>query len=341
MLNPLPLTLALGAYDHTRDVTDGTVRIEGVQLRTLDLPIEEIFYRFTLHREWDASEMSMGKYIALRSQEGGADESHADARIMALPVFISRAFRHSMFYVREGSAIRRPEDLQGKRIGIPEWAQTAGIYGRGYLSDYVGIKLGSIEWVQAGVNDPGRKEKVTLKLPDGIRLRSVPDSSLNAMLLKGEIDCAMTARPPAAHGRGLVRLMPESLPLEAKYFQDTNIFPIMHSLVLKAPVLDAHPWVAMNLYKAFDEARRRSIARLSDVTASHAPLAWMEDYTARMRRIFGDDFFPYGVGSGRGGEINRATLQAFLKFGFEQGVCQRLLDVDELFPKQVLASYKV
>ncbi len=332
-MNPLPLTLALGPYDHTRDVTDGTVRAEGIQLRTLDLPIEEIFYRFTLYREWDISEMSMGKYIALRSQD--------DTSITALPVFISRAFRHSMFYVREGSAIKRPEDLAGKRIGIPEWAQTAGIYGRGYLSDYVGLKLKDITWVQAGVNEPGRKEKVKLKLPEGIQYINVPDNSLNTMLLNGELDAIMSARPPIGLGNGIARLMPDSQAAEQQYFKDTNIFPIMHSLVLKTPVLDAHPWVGMNLYKAFLEAKNRSMERLSDVTASHAPMAWLTDTTTRLRSIFGDDFYPYGIGPERGGRINHATLAAFLKFGFEQGVCYRHLDVEELFPKQVLASYKV
>jgi len=332
-VNPLPLTLALGPYDQTRDLTDGTVRVEGVQLRTLDLPIEEIFYRFTLHREWDVSEMSMGKYIALRSQD--------DASVMALPVFISRAFRHSMFYVKEGSVIRSPENLQGKRIGIPEWAQTAGIYGRGYLSDYVGVKLSSIQWVQAGVNEAGRKEKVKLHLPGGIDYRAADTGCLNDMLLSGELDAVMSARPPAAFGKGIVRLMPDYQAAEEQYFKDTSIFPIMHGLVLKGPVLEAHPWVGMSFYKAFLEAKNRSMERLSDVTASHAPLAWLAEYTARMRSTFGDDFFPYGIGPGRGGDINRATLTAFLKFGFEQGVCQRQLAVEELFPKQVLASYKV
>ncbi len=332
-MNPLALTLALGPYDHTRDVTDGTVRVEGVQLRTLDLPIEEIFYRFTLHREWDVSEMSMGKYVALRSQD--------DTSVVALPVFISRAFRHSMFYVREGSSIRQAEDLHGKRIGVPEWAQTAGIYGRGYLSDYVGLKLKDIEWVQAGVNEPGRREKVLLKLPEGMQYRSVESGSLNQMLLNDEIDAIMSARPPAALGKGIARLMPDCQAAEEQYFRDTNIYPIMHGLVLKGPLLEAHPWLGMNFYKAFLEAKNRSVQRLSDVTASHAPVAWMADYAARMVSVFGDDFFPYGLAAGRGGDINRATLAAFLKFGFEQGVCHRLLDVEELFPRQVLASYKV
>ncbi|MEO7886665.1 MAG: 4,5-dihydroxyphthalate decarboxylase, partial [Polaromonas sp.] len=140
---------------------------------------------------------------------------------------------------------------------------------------------------------------------------------------------------------GLVRLIADSQAAEEAYFRQTSIFPIMHALVLKGPVLDAHPWVAMNLYKTFLEAKNRSMERLSDVTASHAPMAWMADHTERMRSIFGEDFYPYGIGTGRGGDINRATLEAFLKFGFEQGVCHRKLAVEELFPSQVLGSYKV
>ena len=332
-MNPLPLTMALGPYDQTRDVTDGSIPIEGVQLRTLNLPIEEIFYRFTLHREWDISEMSMGKYIALCAQ--------GDTSITALPVFVSRAFRHSMFYVKAGSSIAKPEDLHGKRIGIPEWAQTAGIYGRGYLSDYLGLDLASMQWVQAGVNQPGRAEKVRLTLPAGINYTSAPDKSLNQMLLDGSVDAVMSARAPAAFGKDIQRLMPDYQAAELAYFKATRVYPIMHALVIKTAVLDAHPWVAMNVYKAFLQAKTQSMARLSDITASHAPLPWLADYAGRMQGIFGADFFPYGVGADAGGQINRATLEAFCKFGHAQGVCDRLLDVDELFSKNVLGSFKV
>ncbi len=325
--------MALGPYDQTRDVTDGSVPIEGVQLRTLNLPIEEIFYRFTMYREWDISEMSMGKYIALRAQ--------GDTSMTALPVFVSRAFRQSMFYVTAGSAVQRPEDLQGKRIGIPEWAQTAGIYGRGYLSDYLGLDLASIQWVQAGVNQPGRVEKVRLTLPAGIHYTSAPDKSLNQMLLDGSVDAVMTARPPAGLGQGIERLMPDYQALELSYFKATHIYPIMHALVIKTAVLDAHPWVAMNVYKAFMQAKTQSMARLSDITASHAPLPWLADYTGRLEAVFGADFFPYGIGQDSGGQINRATLAAFCKFGHDQGVCDRLLSVEELFAKNVLGSFKV
>lgn len=326
-MNKVPLTLAIGDYEHTRDLATGQVPVQGVDLNVLYLPPEEAFFRFTFFREWEVSEMSMGKYVSLRSQEDNA--------IAAIPVFPSRVFRHSMIYVREGGNITRAEQLKGKRIGVPEWAQTAVIYARGYLVRDAGVPLDSVEWVQAGVNEAGRVEKVKLKLPKGIRLRSEPEHSLNAMLLAGDIDAVLSARPPRAFGNGIVRLFPDYEAVEAAYFKKTRIFPIMHVIVIKTEVLERHPWLAMNLYKAFEEAKRRSIERLSDITASHAPLAWLAPYTERMKSLFGEDFWPYGL------EKNRTTLQAFVDFAFEQGVCHRRLELEDLFPKQVLTSFKV
>jgi 4,5-dihydroxyphthalate decarboxylase len=321
------LTLAIGDYEHTRDLASGHVPVQGATLNVLTLPPEEAFFRFTHFREWEVSEMSMGKYVSLRSQE--------DDGIAAIPVFPSRVFRHSMIYVRDGGALERAEQLKGKRIGVPEWAQTAVIYARGHLAHQARVPLDSIEWVQAGVNEPGRVEKVKLKLPAGVRLKPEPTRSLNEMLLAGELDAVLSARPPQGLGSGIRRLFSDYESAEKGYFRQTGIFPIMHVIVIKADLLARHPWLAMNLYKAFEEAKRRSIERLSDITASHAPLAWLAPYVERMKALFGEDFWPYGL------EKNRKTLQAFVDFAFEQGVCHRKLALEELFPGQVLASFKV
>ena len=326
-MNKVPLTLAIGDYEHTRDLATGQVPVQGVDLNVLYLPPEEAFFRFTFFREWEVSEMSMGKYVSLRSQEDNA--------IAAIPVFPSRVFRQSMIYVREGGRITRPEQLKGKRIGVPEWAQTAVIYTRGYLVHQADVPLASVDWIQAGVNEAGRVEKVKLKLPEGVRLRPEPERSLNEMLLAGDIDAVLSARPRRGFGRGIARLFPDYEAVEMAYFKNTGVFPIMHVIVIKTEVLERHPWLAMNLYKAFEEAKRRSIERLSDITASHAPLAWLAPYTERMKSLFGEDFWPYGL------EKNRTTLQAFVDFAFEQGVCHRRLALEDLFPKQVLTSFKV
>jgi len=326
-MDKVALTLAIGDYEHTRDLASGRVPVQGATLNVLTLPPEEAFFRFTHFREWEVSEMSMGKYVSLRSQD--------DEGLAAIPVFPSRVFRQSMIYVREGGSIARPEQLKGARIGVPELAQTAVIYARGYLAHQVGVPLDSVEWVQAGVNEAGRVEKVKLKLPGGVRLRPEPARSLNDMLLAGELDAVLSARPPRNLGEGIRRLFSDYEAVEAAYFRETGVFPIMHVIVIRTDVLARHPWLAMNLYKAFDEAKRRSIERLSDITASHAPLAWLAPYAERMKALFGEDFWPYGL------EKNRKTLQAFVDFAFEQGVCHRKLALEELFPKQVLSSFKV
>jgi len=326
-MEKLPITLAIGDYDHTRDVATGQVPVHGVNLNVLTLRPEEMFFRFTFFREWEVSEMSMGKYVSLRSQN--------DQSIAAIPVFPSRAFRHSMLYVRDGGKITQPGQLKGVRVGVPEWAQTAVIYMRGYLHHQAGVPLDSVEWVQAGVNEAGRVEKVELRLPRGVKLRAEPTRSLNDMLLAGDIDAALSARPPRAFGQGIRRLFPDYEPVEAAYFKETGIFPIMHVIAMKSDVLQRHPWLAMNLYKAFEEAKHRSMERLSDITAAHAPLAWLPSYAERMKTLFGEDFWPYGL------DPNRTTLQAFVDFAHEQGVCHRRLELEELFPEQVLASFRV
>ena len=330
MMNRLQLTLALGDYDHTRDVAYGVVRPEGLEIRYLNLPVEEIFFRFIKFREWDVSEMSFGKYVSLVSQD--------KCGFVGIPVFPSRVFRLSSFYVRSDGSIRSPSALAGARIGIPEWAQTAAIYTRGYIAHELGAPLDSIEWVQAGVNEPGRADKVVLKLPAGLRYRQEPQRSLNAMLLESEIDVILSARQPAAFTAGdsrVTRLFPDYRAQEEAYFRKTGVFPIMHVIAMRREVYEANPWVATALFKAFEEAKARSLRRLADITASHAPLPWLDDYIARMRGLFGEDLWPYGI------EPNRATLEAFLQYAFEQGVCHRKLTPEDLFAREVQSAVKV
>jgi 4,5-dihydroxyphthalate decarboxylase len=313
----LPLSLAVGHYDHVRDL-----RPHGISLNTTNLQIEEIFFRFTKFREWDASEMSFGKVVALMAEP--------EPPIIALPVFVSRVFRHSAIYLRQGSGIRRPQDLAGKRVGVPEWAQTATIYVRGMLAHEYGVDLRSIAWTQAGVREPGRVEKVKLHLPPGLRVTPAPERSLADMLAKGDLDAAISARNPGGE-----RLFPDYPPEELAYFRKTRIFPIMHVVVLRREVYERDRWVAMNLMQAFEEAKERSLARAAEIGASAVPVPWVADHARRWQEVAGEDFWPYGV------EPNRPTLEAFLQYSFEQGICSRRLQVDELFAPETLQRAKI
>jgi 4,5-dihydroxyphthalate decarboxylase len=329
-MSNIHLTMALSEYDHARDLLDGTVPVGGVDLTVLNLPVEEIFYRFTLHREWDVSEMSFAKFIALKSQ--------GDDSLVGIPVFVSRAFRHSSLYVRADSAITRPEQLSGKRVGLPEWAQTAAIYSRGMLTHDFGVDLTSIHWHQAGVNDPGRVEKVTLNLPEGLRYTPVADKSLTEMLLSGDLDAILTARPPAPYsaGDGRIRRVFENYrEVELDYWKRTGIFPIMHLIALRREGYERHRWVAMNLFKAFEKAKDKSLARARDITVSFFPLPWMPEVAKSAQSLMGEDFWPYGI------EANRTTLEAFAQYAFEQGVCQKRVAVEDLFAPEVRSTFKV
>jgi 4,5-dihydroxyphthalate decarboxylase len=146
-MGKIRLTAALGDYDHVRDLLTGRIPVSGVDLTPLVLPTEEIFQRFFHHREWEVSEFSFAKYVAL---VGAGDRS-----MVGLPVFPSRVFRHGSAYVRSDSTLTRFEELRGLRVGIPEWAQTAAVYGRGALTHTYGVPLSEISWVQAGVNEAG------------------------------------------------------------------------------------------------------------------------------------------------------------------------------------------
>lgn len=326
----LHLTLATADYDHVRDLTNGVVRADGIVLTGFVLPVEEIFFRFIKNREWDISEMSFGKFIAFASQ--------GNSPFIGIPVFPSRVFRHSAFYVRADRGIVSPKDLEGKTVGIPEWAQTAGMYARGYLAETAGVDLTRIKWVQAGVNQAGRDEKVEFKLPPGIQYSQRRDSSLGAMLLSGEIDAAVSAHAPDAFdtaGGKIVRLYPDYRPEEMRYHAATGIFPIMHVIALRRAVFERYPWVAMNMLKAFEEAKARSLARINDLTASRIPVPWSASVAGEWSKGFGDDPFPYGL------EANRKTLEAFCRFAHDQGVTAKRMTPDDLFPKEVRAGVRV
>jgi len=324
------LSLAISYYDHVSDLLRGRVRAEGISLTAIELPVEEIFFRTVSFAEWDVAELSMGKYVALVGT--GASP------YCAIPVFPSRVFRQSAFYVATRAAIAGPSDLAGRRVGIPEWAQTATIYARAYLQHQCGVNLRDIHWMQSGVNQPGRVEKVTLSLPKGVTIEHVADRSLNDMLLTGDVDAIISAREPAAFLAGdprVGRLWPDYRPIEQAYYRETGIFPIMHVIAIKAATFDRNPWIAMNLFKAFEEAKANSLKQLASGVTSRLPIPWFHHAAVEAGRILGDDLWPYGI------EPNRRTLEAFLLYCHEQGVTKCKVQIEELFPPEVGKFFKI
>jgi 4,5-dihydroxyphthalate decarboxylase len=324
------LTLAIGDYDHVRDLVSGEVQVQGVDLTCMRFSVEETFFRFARFREWDISEFSMAKYCSLRA---AGDES-----LTAIPAFPSRSFRHAAIFVRSDGPVDDPGALAGARIGVPEWTQTATVYARGLLQHQYGLDLREVQWFQGGTNEPGRIEGIKLDPPPGFSLTPVADKSLNDMLLAGELDAVIAAHAPDEFDSGsgkVVRLFSDYRAEEEAYYRDTGVFPIMHVVALRRDVHDAHPWVAMNLYTAFREAKCRAVERALDTNAPRYPVPWSPANAQRAQELFGDDFWPYGI------EDNRTTLDAFLGFAHEQGACAKRLTPDDLFPDEVKAEFRI
>lgn len=330
-MEKLHLTVACGDYDRTKALLDGSVQPEGIRLNYLPLQAEEIFWRMGGHKEFDASEMSLSNQITMVSR--------GNPPFVAIPVFPSRFFRHSCVFINVDSGIKRPEDLKGKKIGAPEYSITAAVWIRGMLQDDYGVKTHEMQWFVGGQEEPGRKERVALKLPPEIKVAPIPnDKTLNGMLESGEIDALISARAPSSFVKGspkVQRLFPNYKEVEVDYYRRTKIFPIMHVLVIRGDVYERHPWVARSLYKAFCEAKDRAIQAMRITNTLVCSLPWLFAEIEQVKQLFGSDWWPYGI------EPNRHVLETLIRYMGEQGLIDRPLKVEEVFAPSTAGEFKI
>jgi len=321
-MRKLQLTLACGRYDRTQALIDGRVQPEGVNLTFLPLRPGETFWRMLNHGEFDASEMSLSSYTILRSE--------GDTRFIAIPVFPSRVFRHSALYVRSDATIESPQDLKGKRVGVGNYQMTAAVWVRGFLTHDYGVKPEDIVWVTG-------KPIRSIKPPDGIRVESIPaETTLEAMLQRGEIDALISVMIPGGFGTTVRRLFRDSRKVEMDYYSRTRIFPIMHTLVLKTELYKEKPWLAVSLYQAFCRARDIAYRSMNDTDALTISLPWIVDEVEGARRLFGPQAWDYSI------DGSLLTLNALLACLDEQKLAKRRMSVGELFVPNIspgLADY--
>ncbi|HET8597923.1 MAG TPA: ABC transporter substrate-binding protein [Castellaniella sp.] len=326
----LNLSIAMGDYDRNRPLYDGEVRIDGVDPTFMLLSPEEMFFRAFRYQDFDVSEVSFSSYL-VKTAEG-------DCPYIALPVFLSRAFRHTSIYVRK-DRIRTPEDLRGKRIGVPEYQLTAIVWARALLQDDYGVLPSDVQWVRGGIDQPGRIEKISLDLPPGVDLSDAPaDTTISDMLDRGEIDGFIAPRAPSGAARrnpDVGWLFGDPTAVAKDYYRRTGIFPIMHLLGLRKTLADRHPWLAAALVKAFGQSKAAALHRLSDTSATKITLPFVEEQLKAARETLGEDFWSYGVAA------NLKTLEAFTRHHFQQGLSKRQVPVEALFHPSTYETFKI
>jgi 4,5-dihydroxyphthalate decarboxylase len=317
----LKLTLACWDYDRTRPLMDGRVRPEGIDLDIEILRPRQAFQRMLDKKEFQVSELSLASYAALKGR--------GNCPFVALPVALSKIFRHSCIYVRTDAGITTPQDLKGKRVGTSQWSSTGLVFMRGMLQHDYGVKAQDMHWFMGGLNSFVDPPLIPLDLPKDIRLDFLSGAqTLERMFAAGELDALLSLYIPKLfleRRPNIARLFPNYKEAEQDYYRRTGIFPIMHTVVLREDVYRDHPWAARSLYKAFVQARDVAVDGLYDTDALRVALPWLIDHVEETWRVFGHDFWAYGL------EPNRPTFAAVGRYVHEQGLCPRVVSADELF----------
>jgi 4,5-dihydroxyphthalate decarboxylase len=327
----LQLSIAMQPNGRSRSVLDGRMKPEGIELQFTALHPSEIFWRQLRFQEFDVSEMSMSSLL-ISIANGNRDW-------VAFPVFTTRRFFHTGIWVRNGRGIDKPADLKGKRVGVPEYQQTAALWGRGVLQHEFGVSPMDIEWFMERTEEISHGGATGFRPPPGLKFNRIPaNDSIGTMLLDGRLDAALhylagnnvvdrSRQNLADHSE--VRLLFADQAEEARrYFAKTGLFPINHAMVVRRSIAERHPWVVLNLYNAFLAAKDRWLASVSEAAQSHLLLGLLPPEAGAALRT---DPFPYGV------VANRKVLETIAQYSHEQGLTPRMLRLDEIFPANTLA----
>jgi len=326
----LTISLACCDYDRTRAIFDGRVQVDGCEVICSPMPPEEAFHRAFKYQEFDVTELSFSSYMNVQSRDGSP--------YIGIPAFVSRLFRHSSIYIRTDRGINGPEDLKGKTIGVPEYQMTAAMWVRGILKDEYGINPEECHWRNGGLEEGGREERAPLHLPPEIDLQSIPtDETLAQQLGEGKLDAVISARAPSTYysNDNIDRLFPDYKSAEQAYYKKTGMFPIMHLVGIRRSIVEKHPWLPVNVYNAFVEAKKICYEEMTEVGHLYQTMPWPVFELEQVRKLMGPDHWKYGI------QENEKEISAVTRYSFEQGISARKLEAEDLFAEATFELYKL
>jgi len=328
-MSRLTLSLACWEYPRTRPILDGRVVPEGINLIPTKSHPADTFWRAFRVGDFDVTEMSLASMMISLSR--------GERRWWAIPVFPCRSFFYTWIVCRKDSNIKSPKDLVGKRFGVPEYQMTAAVWIRGIFDEEFRVRPEDFEWFQER-----SEHRITITPPGSVRLHTIPpEKNIRDMLLNGELDAILyggagrlvdRGHKPIHQEQNIRWMFSDVAEEEKRYYQKTGIFPINHVIVVKKDVLERNPWVSINLYMAFQDAKRVAYdeeERVFDfVTAPH--LVWYRKYLKEQESIFGKDPYPYGF------KANRHVLEKLAHYLYRQGLTERKIEPEELFFENTL-----
>jgi 4,5-dihydroxyphthalate decarboxylase len=335
----LDLSLVLSVNERTKPLLEGRVEAQGLRLLATGVLPSEMFWRQLKYQDFDVSEMSMSSLIIATAR--------GDRTWAALPVFTTREFFHTRTLVRIDAGIEKPADLKGKRVGVPEYQQTAAVWSRGALEHEFGVKPSDITWYMERTPEVSHGGSTGFSAPPGVTVNRIPASTnIGEMLLKGELEATLlylTDRNLVDRSRvdligsGKVKpLFPDQHAEGQRFFAKTGLYPINHGVVVRRRLLEQHPWIALNLYKAFVAAKEMAIAQM---------LASLEPYFATgavggasLKAQAGRDGMGHTTKAAieadplaYGFKASRKVLDTIVRYNHEQGLTKEPVKLEELF----------
>jgi len=320
----LKLSVALSDNENTRPLLDGLVAAEGIRLIPSALHPSEMFWRQLRFGEFDVSEMSMSSLLIATAR--------GPTPWVALPVFTTREFFHTRILVRADADIAKPEDLRGKRVGVPEYQQTAAIWARGALEHEFGVQAREIEWFMERAPEKSHGGATGFTPPAGVRLSYIPPSTnIGEMLVRGELDATLLYLTQhnlvdrsqidfSADTR--VRPLFDREAEGRRYYAKTGLYPINHTIVVRRALIEQHPWIALNLFSAFTAARAEVMRSGNAMLRPYFATGLIGDET---KRALANDSMAYGV------KAARKVLETIAQYVHEQGLTARRVGIEELF----------
>jgi 4,5-dihydroxyphthalate decarboxylase len=326
----LQLSLIMSENERSQPVLDGRVRPEGIEFTSTTATPGEIFWRQLHHEEFDVSEMSLSSLYIIAAQ--------GNSPWVGIPVFPIRRFFHSEIYVRADAGIERPEDLKGKRVGVPEYQQTGALWTRGALQHEFGVRPEDMDWHMERTPEGSHGGATGFQPPPGLRFQYIPPhKNIGQMLVDGELDATAfyvghvnlfdrssidLDRHPRAR-----RLFPSPAAEGARYFQKTGIQPINHGMVMRRSLVERYPWAPLNIYQAFLQAKDEVRAQTQELVEPYFKLGLL---SPEARQAFATDPYPYGV------QANREVLETVAEYSYEQGLTPRRVKLEDIFAPSTL-----
>ena len=327
----IKLDLAFWDYDRTRALANGKVKIPNADTTFHTAPIVTQIFEGVVNGKFNVSELGMTYF--LRTFKDG------ESPFVAIPVFPNRAFRHSAIYLHKASGIKKPEDLNGKKIGeLALYSHDAGLIPKGILMDEYGFKPETCQWIIGGLDWPMKPiDFVPNTHPANVRVSNIPQGKeLGAMLDDGEIDVLISADNPKCileNSPNVTRLFPNYPAVERGYYQRTGIFPIMHTVVIRKDLLAKNDGLAKAVYQSFCEAKKAAVENYKHgliFNSVEIMFPWFSNLINEDRAVLGEDWWPYGMGA------NRKAVDLILRYHYEQGVTDRLYKIEDIFVPELL-----